>query len=59
MVAIAVLFAQGIFRHHRMDDAADMVGTIGIVLLWIAAVLTLVTGWDYFRKSMPFLKEPT
>jgi cardiolipin synthase len=24
--------------------------------LWIAALLTLITGWDYFRKAMPFLK---
>lgn len=30
----------------------------GIALLWVAAVLTLVTGWDYFRKSLPYLKEP-
>ena len=31
----------------------------GVTLLWIAAILTLVTGWDYFQKSLPFLKEPT
>lgn len=28
----------------------------GIVLLWVAAFLTLVTGLDYLRKAMPFLK---
>jgi CDP-diacylglycerol--glycerol-3-phosphate 3-phosphatidyltransferase len=32
-------------------------GRIGLGLLWVAAILTLITGWDYFRKSMPFLKE--
>ncbi|WP_289042736.1 CDP-diacylglycerol--glycerol-3-phosphate 3-phosphatidyltransferase [uncultured Aliiroseovarius sp.] len=32
---------------------------IGIALLWIAAALTVVTGWDYFRKAMPFLREDT
>jgi CDP-diacylglycerol--glycerol-3-phosphate 3-phosphatidyltransferase len=31
----------------------------GIVLLWIAAILTLVTGFDYFRKARPYLKEGT
>lgn len=31
----------------------------GIVVLWIAAVLTLMTGWDYFQKSMPYLREDT
>lgn len=30
----------------------------GIVLLWLAAVLTAITGIDYFRKAIPFLKEP-
>ena len=30
---------------------------IGVGLLWIAALLTLVTGWDYFRKALPHLKE--
>ena len=28
----------------------------GIVLLWIAAFLTAVTGWDYLRKAMPYLR---
>ncbi len=32
---------------------------IGVGLLWVAAALTLITGWDYFRKSLPHLKEPT
>ncbi len=31
--------------------------TAGLVLIWIAAVLTLVTGWDYFRKATPYLKD--
>ncbi|AKS47467.1 CDP-diacylglycerol--glycerol-3-phosphate 3-phosphatidyltransferase [Octadecabacter temperatus] len=30
---------------------------IGISLLWIAMVLTVITGADYLRKAMPFLKE--
>jgi cardiolipin synthase len=30
---------------------------VGLTLIWIAAALTLVTGWDYFRKSLPYLKD--
>lgn len=30
---------------------------IGLGLIWIAAVLTFVTGWEYFRKALPFLKD--
>jgi CDP-diacylglycerol--glycerol-3-phosphate 3-phosphatidyltransferase len=85
MIAIAVLFAQGIFEHYLgmsawgmdpelIDDVLtgsiedlhglrwkmagmDWAGRIGLWLLWLAAALTLITGWDYFRKALPFLKE--
>ena len=84
MVAIAVLFSQGIFEHYlgmgawgmdaqlftqvmqgEVEDLqglrwkhAGMVwtGNVGLALLWVAAGLTLVTGWDYFRKAVPYLK---
>ncbi|MFA7433882.1 MAG: CDP-diacylglycerol--glycerol-3-phosphate 3-phosphatidyltransferase [Gemmobacter sp.] len=29
----------------------------GLVLIWIAAVLTFITGWDYFRKAIPLLRD--
>lgn len=32
-------------------------GLAGIALIWLAAVLTALTGWDYFRKALPFLRE--
>ncbi len=87
MVAIAVLFAKGVFEHYfgmlAFGLGDEMVGAIlsgqetdevglnrlytgtvtswwlGVGLLWIAALLTLITGWDYFKKSLPHLKEPT
>ena len=86
MIAIAVLFAKGVFEHHYLkliqgmdakiygdvmsgaiEDVNGVVGyamwmdgtwTVGVVLLWIAAALTAITGWDYFLKSLPFLREP-
>ncbi len=85
MVAIAVLFAQGIFEHYLVMSSIGMgdeiVGQVlrgevedvmglrwkyhgmiwsgqgGLALLWLAAALTLITGWDYFRKAVPYLKE--
>lgn len=85
MVAIAVLFSQGVFEHYfgmsiqGMDDGtvsailsgqtpddlglvwklhgAQLSGTLGLWLLWIAAALTLITGVDYFRKALPHLKD--
>ncbi|OAN76568.1 CDP-diacylglycerol--glycerol-3-phosphate 3-phosphatidyltransferase [Jannaschia sp. EhC01] len=32
-------------------------GIVGLVLLWLAAVLTAITGLDYFMKARPFLQE--
>ena len=85
MVAIAVLFSQGVFEHYfgmsvwGMDDAmvrailsgaepdelgltwklagTQWSGLVGLWLLWGAAFLTLITGWDYFRKALPHLRE--
>ena len=84
MVAIAVLFATGIFQHMWIertvgmdrDVVADiMMGGddpvhirlisnaywytwwIGVGLLWAAAALTIITGYDYLKKSLPFLRD--
>jgi len=84
MVAIAVLFATGIFGHMLLDRVTGMDEAVvaeifaggtdplnlrlidlaarvtwwgGVLLLWVAAVLTLVTGIDYFRKATPFLRD--
>lgn len=59
MVAIAVLFAgMGIERMDWWETLAQAVFWLGVGLLWIAATLTLITGADYFAKSMPFLRAP-
>jgi len=26
-------------------------------VIWVAAVLTFMTGWEYFQKALPFLKD--
>ena len=85
MLAIAILFAQGVFEHYLglersgmgpervaavlAGEAEDVhglrwmhrgmlaTGYAGLTLLWIAALLTLVTGWEYFRKALPHLKD--
>jgi CDP-diacylglycerol--glycerol-3-phosphate 3-phosphatidyltransferase len=31
----------------------------GIALLWVAALLTVITGIDYFRKALPYLRDDT
>lgn len=36
---------------------AETTNFVGLLLLWIAAVLTAMTGWDYFRKAAPHLRD--
>lgn len=38
-------------------DCASVAGDVGLVLIWVAAALTAWTGWEYFRKALPFLKD--
>ena len=38
-------------------DCASYANLVGIWLLWLAALLTVVTGWEYFSKSLPFLRD--
>lgn len=85
MVALAVLFAKGVFEHYFVMNSWGMDATLinsilsgqeqdvlglgwtyngmvaswwsGVVLLWIAAILTLITGMDYFNKALPHLKD--
>lgn len=59
MVAVSVLLAHGIFKYGAGAGSAGEVWTYlgGIALLWLAGALTLITGWDYFRKATPHLKD--
>ena len=46
--------------HLRLIDLGARVSWwVGVGLLWVAAILTLLTGFDYFRKALPYLKDET
>ena len=72
MVAIAVLFSHGVFEHYHitlsaktttsakhldfLSDAMFYSSNFGLVFLWGAAALTLISGLEYLKKSWPYLK---
>lgn len=71
MIAIAVLFL-GTGLAYREAGApprageGDMPVTVshaavatwaGLALIWVAAGLTALTGWEYFRKALPHLRD--
>lgn len=47
MTALSMLFFKGWF----------IWGGLGEILLWIAGVLTFVTGYQYFEKSLEYIKQ--
>jgi cardiolipin synthase (CMP-forming) len=51
MVALCVLLAGGAADKMCGCGAAD----IGLALLWLAAMLTLYTGFDYFRAGLKYV----
>ena len=52
MVAIAVLLAG-----PALDKMWPYATQSGIVLLWIAAIVTLYTGYDYFRAGLKHIVD--
>ncbi len=42
---------------RSLDLYAWLSWWLGVCLLWIAAALTVLTGWDYFRKALPYFEE--
>jgi len=48
---------EDIYGLRWIVPAFDWASTGGVWLLWVAAAVTLVTGFDYFRKALPLLKE--
>jgi CDP-diacylglycerol--glycerol-3-phosphate 3-phosphatidyltransferase len=44
-------------RTCGMQGCSSLATNIGLALIWVAALLTAITGWDYFAKSRPFLRD--
>ncbi|RFC65382.1 CDP-diacylglycerol--glycerol-3-phosphate 3-phosphatidyltransferase [Fulvimarina endophytica] len=52
MVALAILLAG-----PAGDKVIPNVTEIGIAFLWIAALITLITGYDYFRAGLRHIED--
>jgi CDP-diacylglycerol--glycerol-3-phosphate 3-phosphatidyltransferase len=56
----ANLVANGLadpIRSCGMRGCSSYATWAGLSLIWLAAALTAVTGWDYFVKALPHLKD--
>lgn len=69
VAAVAYGMDEELFRQVLAGEAEDVHGLRGLVLglnlslyggialLWVAALLTAITGWDYYAKARPYLQE--
>ena len=50
---------RGCAPHLRafIHGAPPVVTEIGILLLWLSAILTLYTGWDYMRAGLQYMVD--
>lgn len=39
------------------NTGGESVWLFGLALIWLAAALTAITGWDYLKKALPYLRE--
>lgn len=52
MVAVGFLIAG-----EAGDKIVPGITQVGIVLIWASAILTLYTGWDYFRAGLRYVMD--
>ena len=60
MEQYAALVEQGLadpIRSCGTRGCSSIATTVGLAVIWVAAILTFMTGWEYFRKAPPFLKD--
>jgi CDP-diacylglycerol--glycerol-3-phosphate 3-phosphatidyltransferase len=68
MVAIPVLLLAGVFEYDRRHGdpwisiwfhnwVEWLLQNSGLILIWVAGFLTVMTGYDYLMKALPFLKD--
>jgi CDP-diacylglycerol--glycerol-3-phosphate 3-phosphatidyltransferase len=68
MVAIPVLLFAGILEYDKRhgdlwvsfwfhDWAVWLSANAGLMLIWAAGLLTVLTGYDYLVKALPFLRD--
>ena len=56
----AALVSQGLadpIRSCGMRGCSSYATMVGLGLIWVAAALTFLTGWEYFTKSLPYLRD--
>ncbi len=57
MTALSMLLMSRVGIIHIGDSYIPVWGVLGEILLWVAGVLTFMTGYDYFQKSLDYVRS--
>ena len=57
MTALAMILMSRVGIIHIGDSYVPVWGVLGEVLLWVAGVLTFLTGYDYFKRGLDYVKN--
>lgn len=57
MTALSMILMNQLWIIQTDDGFISVWGLLGEVLLWIAGALTFMTGYDYFKKSIDYIKS--
>lgn len=57
MTALSLILLSSVSIVRIGDSYISIFGLIGEILLWVAGVLTFMTGYDYFKRSLEYVKS--
>ena len=57
MTALSMILVSAVSSAYPENMFVSVVGVVGEILLWIAGVLTFITGYQYFQKSLNYVKK--
>lgn len=57
MTALSLILLSSVGIVRIGDSYISIFGLIGEILLWVAGVLTFLTGYDYFKRSLEYVKS--
>ena len=57
MTALSMILMSRVGIIHIGDSYIPVWGVLGEILLWVAGVLTFMTGYDYFKKGLDYVKN--
>lgn len=57
MTALSMILLSALSSAYPDNWFVSVIGVVGEILLWVAGVLTFMTGYDYFKRGLEYVKK--